>query len=275
MQANRELLAKPSIINGGDAVLGRVSWNRVGGVLGRQPTQRRRAQRCTHAAAAAAAGGTHSQSACLLPLRPPQYPWFVSVRAFDGAELTADGFDYTPDDVEPPHDCGGMMLATSACPCHAKREAALQRTPAPSRARPAHAHAPPPHPPCSRADNTFYKYVLTAAHCFLDANGAKDNTTPMVIIGAYKNAWNDQNWAQVQVRTTYGTFCHPLCERVWGRWGSAARLIGCAGGNLRWRTTEIPEGMALAPLTRRPPTQIFVSAQTAAARMRMISASSS
>ena len=53
MQANRELLAKPSIINGLDAVQGRVSWNRVGGVLGRQPTQRRRARRCTHAATAA------------------------------------------------------------------------------------------------------------------------------------------------------------------------------------------------------------------------------
>ena len=93
--------------------------------------------------------------------------------------------------------------------------------------------------------------MLTAAHCFLDANGAKDNTTPMVIIGAYKNAWNDQNWAGVQVRTTYGTFCHNLCECVWGGGGGALR-----GGFAAWAAFcfGAPEGFALTPLTPpRPP----------------------
>ena len=69
--------------------------------------------------------------------------------------------------------------------------------------------------PC--AANTFYKYVLTAAHCIIDSPGVKSLPAPMVLIGAYKNDWDDQDWSQVTVRTSYGTICHPLCEWA-GAW---------------------------------------------------------
>ena len=72
-------------------------------------------------------------------------------------------------------------------------------------------------PPCARsacpfAAGTFYKYVVTAAHCFFDANNAPDNTNPMVLIGAYENKWADQDWNTVQMRTVYGSWCNTLCE---------------------------------------------------------------
>ena len=47
-----------------------------------------------------------------------QYPYFVSLRSFDGTKLTRDP-DKSPVDIEPTHVCGGMMLATSEWGLHA------------------------------------------------------------------------------------------------------------------------------------------------------------
>ena len=76
------------------------------------------------------------------------------------------------------------------------------------------------------AANTFYKYVLTAAHCIFNKAGtAKNLPAPMVLIGPYKRDWSDQNWAQVTVRTSYGTFCNQ-CEWWAGWW---VHVVGLAG----------------------------------------------
>ena len=70
-----------------------------------------------------------------------QYPWFVSLRKFDPAVISALGWQYTP--LNPPplfnisHTCGGMLLANDP------RTIANAGT----------------------VSGGLYKYVLTAAHC--------------------------------------------------------------------------------------------------------------